>query len=119
MKKGSAAGTGDGWRKMELAATKAAQAKFVLRLYLSGTNPQSQRALSNVRRICEGYLKDRYELQVFDIYQNPVRATEDQVVAVPTLVKVSPGPLRRLVGDLSDEARVLAGLGLSAKGAQA
>ena len=86
--------------------------KFVLRLYAAGMTPQSTRAIENVRAICDKHLKDRYELTVIDIYQEPDRAREEQVVAAPTLVKTYPLPLRRLIGDLSDRKRVLLALGI-------
>jgi circadian clock protein KaiB len=70
------------------------------------------RAIGNLRRICERYLPGRYDLEVVDMYQQPALARADRIVAAPTLVRRSPGPLRRLVGDLSDEARVLVDLSL-------
>jgi circadian clock protein KaiB len=86
--------------------------RYVLRLFVTGTTARSQRAIANMRRICEENLAGRYDLEVIDVYQNP-RATQDlQVVATPTLVKVLPEPLRRIIGDLSDRERVLAGLNL-------
>jgi circadian clock protein KaiB len=88
---------------------------FVLRLFISGTTPQSQRALAHLRRICETFLPGRYKLEVIDIYQDPERARKEHIIAVPTLIKVEPNPLKRLVGDLSDEARVLKGLGIIAR----
>lgn len=71
------------------------------------------RAIDNVRRICEGHLHDRYELQVVDIYQQPELAAKHQLFAAPTLIKESPLPIRRLVGDMSDNSRVLSGLDLA------
>ena len=87
-------------------------ARFTLRLYISGTTPQSQKAVATIHRICESYLAGRFHLEIIDIYQSPGRAKDDRIIAVPTLVKASPAPLRLLLGDLSDEKRVLAGLGL-------
>ena len=91
----------------------ALEARYVLRLYVTGHTANSVKAIANVKALCEEYLADRYEMQVVDIYENPVLASEDQVVAVPTLVKVEPGPRRRLIGDMSDKGRVLSGLGLA------
>ena len=83
---------------------------YVLRLYVSGRTPRSARAIASMQRICETYLEGRYELDVIDIYQDPEATKADQIVAVPTLVKLLPTPLRRLIGDLSVHERVLAGL---------
>jgi circadian clock protein KaiB len=88
----------------------------VLRLFVTGTTARSARAISNLRRICDERLKGEYTLEVVDIYQNPQAANEYQIVAVPTLIKVLPQPLRRIIGDLADLDRVLAGLDLAAHG---
>lgn len=86
---------------------------YVLYLYVTGVTPNSTRAIRNIKELCEKYLQGRYQLQIIDIYQQPALAAQDQIIAVPTLVKKSPLPLRRLIGDMSDQNRVLAGLGLS------
>jgi circadian clock protein KaiB len=86
--------------------------RYKLRLFITGTTPRSTRAIENMRRICEENLHGRYDLEVVDVYQNPEATRELQVVATPTLVKILPEPLRRIIGDLSDEERVLAGLDL-------
>jgi circadian clock protein KaiB len=86
--------------------------RYKLRLFITGTTARSTRAIENMRRICEENLQDRYDLEVVDVYQNPEATRELQVVATPTLVKILPEPLRRIIGDLSDEERVLAGLDL-------
>ena len=85
---------------------------YVLRLYVTGTTGKAVRAIQNVRRICEEHLKGRYELEVIDLYRNLPLARGDQIIAAPTLVKRLPAPLRRLIGDMSDEQRVLVGLDL-------
>jgi circadian clock protein KaiB len=90
------------------------EARFVLRLYVTGTTARSMRAIANLRRVCERHLAGRYDLEVVDVYQQPELAAREQLVAAPTLVKKLPLPLRRLVGDLSNHQRVLAGLGLPA-----
>jgi len=90
-------------------------ARYVLTLYITGVTPKSTRALNNIKALCEEHLAGRYELNVVDIYQQPERAVEEQIVAAPTLIKLLPLPLRKLVGDMSNEERVLAGLGLSLK----
>jgi circadian clock protein KaiB len=84
--------------------------RYVLKLFVTGSTPRSARAIENIRRICEERLQGRYELQVVDLYQQPALAAGEQIIAAPTLVKLLPTPLRRLVGDLSDEKRVLVGL---------
>ena len=86
------------------------KAKYLLRLYVTGTTGKSVRAIQNVRRICEEHLKGLYDLEVVDIYKNLPLARGDQIIAAPTLIKRLPAPLRRLIGDMSDEQRVLVGL---------
>ena len=99
----------------------AGRDEFVLRLYVTGTTARSTRAVANLRqigvgshadRVSDQHLADRYELEVIDIYQQPELAAREQLVAAPTLIKRMPLPLRRLVGDLSNRRRVLAGLDL-------
>jgi circadian clock protein KaiB len=89
--------------------------EYVLRLYVTGTTPRSTLAIQNLKGICEEHLHGRYELQVIDVYQRPSLAKDEQIVATPTLIKVLPAPLRRLIGDLSNEDRVLLGLDLRPK----
>lgn len=84
--------------------------RYLLRLYVTGTTPRSARAIQHIRAICEEKLHGRYDLEVIDIYQHPEQAKPEQVVVTPTLVKKLPLPVRRLIGDLSDAERVLAGL---------
>jgi circadian clock protein KaiB len=83
---------------------------FVLRLYVAGTSERSARAVRNAKQICEEHLAGRYELEVIDIFQQTGRARDDQVIAVPTLIKRFPAPLKRFIGDLSDRDVVLVGL---------
>src|SRR5665213_2436403 len=97
---------------LELQGSGSRLEKYVLRLYVSGSTSKSALAVENIKRICEQHLKSRYDLEVVDIYQQPSLAREDQIVAVPTLIKRSPLPLRRLIGDLSDLKKVLFGLDL-------
>ncbi len=89
---------------------------YKLRLFVTGSTARSTRAIANMRRICEENLQGRYELEVIDVYQNPEATRELQIVATPTLVKMLPEPLRRVIGDLSNEERVLAGLNLTPLG---
>ena len=86
------------------------QARYVFRLYVSGSTLKSALAVENIKRICEQYLKNRYDLEVIDVYQQADLARAEQIVALPTLVKRSPLPVRRLIGDLSDSKKVLLGL---------
>ncbi len=88
------------------------QELFVLRLFVTGISPISVRAINNIKAICEKHLNGRYELEIIDVHQQPVLVRDDNVTAVPMLIKKSPGPLRRLVGDMSDTNKVLKGLGL-------
>ena len=87
---------------------------YVLRLYVTGMTARSTRAISAVRSVCDEHLAGRYTLEIIDVYQQPARIREDQVVAIPTLVKSGPSPLRRIIGDMSNRDRLLLGLGLPA-----
>ena len=90
------------------AANPAAPAtRFVLRLFVAGASEQSKNAICNVKKVCDEHLKDRYELQIIDVYQTPVLAVSENIVATPTLVL--PPPLRRVIGNLSHE-RVMVGM---------
>lgn len=86
--------------------------RYELKLYVSGATARSLRAIANIKAVCEQYLKGRYQLSVVDVYRHPALVREDQIVAVPTLIKKLPVPLRLLVGDLSRREQVLAGLGI-------
>lgn len=85
---------------------------FVLRLYVAGASPNSTRAIVNLREICERHLKGNYRLQIIDVYQDKSLAAQQQLLALPLLVKISPYPERKLIGDMSDTAKVLHGLGI-------
>lgn len=99
----------------EAAITEAGEERYELRLYIAGTTAASSRSVENLRAICEAHLKGRYELAVVDVFQQPALARDAQIIAVPTLIKVLPVPFRRIVGDLSNEQRVLLGLDLQPK----
>ncbi len=86
--------------------------RFVLQLFVAGSSPRSMRAVENLRHLCDEHLAGQYELRVVDIYALPAMAEVGQVIAAPTLVKELPPPLRRIVGDMADEGRVLLALGL-------
>ena len=94
------------------AAAERDRVKYVLRLYVTGMTPKSTLAIANVQKLCKKYLVGRYELNVIDIYQQPLMAKEERIIATPTLIKELPLPLRRLIGDMSDTARLLVGLDL-------
>jgi circadian clock protein KaiB len=85
---------------------------YILKLFITGASPNSVRAVSNIKHICDTYLRDNYELEIIDIYQQPTLATKEQVIALPLLIKKTPFPERKLIGDMSDTKRVLRGLGL-------
>jgi len=99
----------------ERALQETDQPRYLLKLYVSGMTPNSQRAIENVQKICEEHLQGRFELEIIDIYQQPIFAKDGQIVAVPTLVKELPLPLRKFIGDLSQTERILAGLDLRKK----
>lgn len=89
--------------------------RYVLRLYVAGMTPRSMESISSIRRICEKHLKGRYEIEVIDIYQHPELTREQQVIAAPTLIKELPLPLRKFIGRLADEERILKGLDILPK----
>jgi len=99
----------------EMALKARDQEKYVLRLYVAGMTPRSLEAISSIKDICEGHLKGRYEIEVIDIYERPELAKDQQILAVPTLIKTLPLPLRRFIGSLSDEERILKGLDIQPK----
>jgi circadian clock protein KaiB len=91
---------------------RALEHDYVLRLFVSGLTPRSLRAIDNLRRICDRFLAGRHRIEVVDLYQSPGLARDEQIIATPTLVKVRPLPARRVIGDLSEEVRVLHALGI-------
>lgn len=105
-KKGKQPGSGDG------GAGK--KERYMLRLYVSGLTPNSARAIANLKALCEEHLAGCHELEVVDVFQQPELARADQVVAVPTLIRKLPLPMRRLIGDLSKKERVLVEFDLQA-----
>ena len=94
----------------ETVTTAAADQRWDLRLYVSGQSPRSLRAIENLRRVCEEHLAGRCQVEILDLLQDPRRAAEDQILAVPTLVRRLPSPVRKLIGDLSDTDQLFAGL---------
>ena len=97
-------------QRVEQARKDGSAARYLLRLYVTGTTPASVKAIERVRTICEEHLRGRYDLEVIDIYQLPALAQDEQIVATPTLIKVLPTPLRRFIGDLSKVEKILFGL---------
>lgn len=87
-------------------------ATYTLRLYITGSTLRSAQAVANIRKLCEEYLPGRYNLEVVDIYQQPGRAASAQIIAAPTLVKVLPHPVKRLIGNLANRDKVIVGLNL-------
>ena len=96
----------------EAAAANLDNARYVLRLYVTGTTRNSERAILNIRKICEEHLRGRYDLEIVDISQHPTLAEGEQIIAAPTLIKNLPLPLRRFIGDMSQTERILLGLDL-------
>jgi circadian clock protein KaiB len=88
----------------------ATSGHYILTLYVAGQSPKSVKAIANIKKICEENLQGRYELNVIDLYQKPQLAQGEQIIAVPTLIRKLPPPLRRIIGDLSNTERVLVGL---------
>lgn len=86
--------------------------EYVLRLFITGATPNSIRAITNIKELCEAYLKGRYSLEIIDVYQQTEIAEKEQLIALPLLIKKQPLPERRMIGDLSDTDKVLKGLGL-------
>ena len=104
------------WRNLrallERAGPQTSSERYILRLFVTGMTSRSSRAVSNLRAICDEYLEGRYDLEVIDIYQQPVLTKGEQIVAAPTLIKKLPLPMRRIIGDMSNREHVLLGLDL-------
>ena len=97
----------------EKALRESENSVHVLRLYVAGNTTSSQKAIINIRKVCEERLKGRYQLEVIDISQHPELARGEQIIATPTMVKYLPPPLRRIIGDFSKTERILVGLDLT------
>jgi circadian clock protein KaiB len=102
----------DSVASFEVALEQSAAPSYVLRLYVAGTTVQSNMAILRLKKFCEGHLQGRYQIEVVDVYQQPSLAKADQILAVPTLIRKLPLPPRKIIGDLSNEERVFAGLKL-------
>ncbi len=105
----------DATKEFEQALQATDENTYVLRLYVSGLTPNSQRAIENIRKICNEHLKGRYDLEIIDIFQQPTLAKEGQIIAAPTLIKKLPLPLRKFIGDMSKTERLIVGLDLKKK----
>ena len=105
----------DATAAIEMAIRKTEVVNYVLRLYVSGMTPNSLKAIENVRKICAEHLEGRYQLDIIDIYQQPIFAKEGQIIATPTLVKELPLPLRKFIGDMSKTEKILLGLDIRTK----
>ena len=103
-------------KAFEKALATRGSGKYVLRLYVAGATPRSRQALMRARHLCEIELKGHCELEVIDVYQQPILARDGQIIATPTLVKEFPKPVRRLIGDLTNISRLFVGLDLGTKG---
>jgi circadian clock protein KaiB len=86
--------------------------KYKLVLYIAGTTPKSLEALANIKRVCEEYLKGQYSIDVVDLIKNPKLAKGDQIIAIPTLIKKLPPPLKKIIGDFSNKENLLVGLNI-------
>lgn len=102
-------------RRFERSLGRPSKGKYLLRLYVTGMTSRSVAAIENIKQICEEYLQGHYQLEIVDIYQHPVLAEDEQIIAAPTLVKKLPLPLRRFIGDMSQTDRILLGLDLREK----
>ena len=109
-----------GWRacarrRATPSSSERPLSKFLLKLYVAGKTLRAEQAIANLRRICQGELEGRYELEIIDVVEFPEKAEADKILATPTLIKQLPPPLRRVIGDLSDKEKVLLGLEVSPK----
>lgn len=89
--------------------------RYLLKLYITGKTPRTERAIANLRKLCDEVLAEAYEVEIIDVLENPKLAEDERILATPTLIKKLPPPLRRVIGDLSDRDRVLLGLDLREK----
>lgn len=97
------------------ASWPVAEERWELRLYVAGQTPRCVEAFSHLRRLCEEHLEGRYSIEVIDLLKNPTLAAGDQIIAIPTLVRKLPRPMKKIIGDLSNTERVLVGLNLKAR----
>jgi len=105
----------DSTEEFEMALQETEKGNYVLRLYVSGMTPNSLKSIENVRKLCAEHLEGRYQLEIIDIYQQPIFAKEGQIIAAPTLVKELPPPLRKFIGNMSQTEKILLGLDVRTK----
>ena len=110
LRKGGGKKKADTTEQFEKAVSRPSEGKYVLCLYVAGMTPNSARAISNLKKICEEHLAGQYDLNVIDVYRKPTLAKGEQIIAAPTLIKKLPLPMRKLIGDMSDKGKVLIGL---------
>ncbi len=106
---------GDSAAEFERGLRKIGRGKYILRLYVTGLTKKSMLAVQNIQKICDDHLKGRCDLEVIDVYRQPVLARGDQIIATPTLIKKLPVPLRKFIGDMSEAEKILLGLDLRPK----
>ncbi len=116
-KKNPKTGEGDSKKAFEESLGNSGTERYLLRLYVSGSTSRSLRAIANIKKICEEHLHGRYDLEVIDIYQQPQLLKGDQIIAAPTLIRKLPLPLRKFIGDMADQERILFGLDLKRQAA--
>lgn len=102
-------------KQFEKAVSRLGEGNYELCLYVAGMTPNSARAISNLKKICEEHLAGQYDLNVIDVYRRPTLAKGEQIIAAPTLIKKLPLPMRKLIGDMSDRKKVLIGLDIRKK----
>ena len=110
LRKGRRKKKADTTEQFAKAVSRMGEGEYVLCLYVAGMTPNSARAISNLKKICEEHLAGQYDLNVIDIYRRPTLAKGEQIIAAPTLIKKLPLPMRKLIGDMSDKGKVLVGL---------
>ncbi len=99
-------------QKADKTIKKEHNEKYILKLYVAGITPRSMKAILNIKEFCRNHLEGRYELEIIDLYQHPVLAGKEQIVAAPTLIKKLPPPLRKFIGDMSNTEKILVGFDL-------
>ncbi len=114
-KKGSRDSVAEFEKGIKEAERIAEKEEYVLRLYVTGMTIRSKQAIQNIKKICQEHLGNRYDLEVIDVYRQPVLAKGDQIIATPTLIKKLPAPIRKFIGDMSETEKILMGLDLQTK----
>jgi circadian clock protein KaiB len=103
-------------RDLVAPAVQAEAERWHLRLYVAGASPRSLKASANLRRLCDEHLAGRHEIEIVDLVELPLRARADDIIAIPTLVRMMPTPIRKIIGDLSDTKRVMLSLQIDEEG---